>query len=84
MLVELLLKHNPSGENPSTSILEAIYNELEAARIPRSSEMVKGARAQGESRVVHGVEACIKRNNDYRELYSLDKNVRARFGETEA
>ena len=32
--------------------------------------MVKGARAQGESRVVQGVDACIKRNNTVRAQWS--------------
>ena len=32
-------------------------------RIARTSELVKRARQQGESRVVSGVEACKKRNN---------------------
>ena len=32
--------------------------------------MVKGARAQGESRVVQGVDACIKRDNTVRAQWS--------------
>lgn len=40
--------------------------------------MVKGAREQGESRVVEGVEACIKRNNDYREAWKDEATVMRR------
>ena len=80
MLVRLLLKYSQSAENPSTATLESVFSELESVRLPRSSAMVKGARAQGEKRVVSGVEACIERNNYFRELWSDDKNVRARLG----
>lgn len=31
--------------------------------------MVQGARKMGETRVVHGVDACIARNQSYREMW---------------
>ena len=78
--MELIEKFNPSGKEPSTATLETVFVELEKVRIPRSSEMVKGARAQGESRVVHGTEACIKRNNWYREFCKNEEETDKRFG----
>ncbi|GBE81426.1 FAD/NAD(P)-binding domain-containing protein [Sparassis crispa] len=68
-LVRLLAKHNPSGEAPSTSLLSTIFTEFEQRRIPRTSALVKGARQQGENRVLHGVPACKKRNDAIREMY---------------
>lgn len=57
-----------------------VFKELEAERIPQTSESVKGARKQGETRVVSGTEACIKRNNMYRELLGNKEMLKARFG----
>ena len=70
LLIELLEKHNPTTQPPSTKTLGTIFSELEAVRIPRSSAMVQGARAQGETRVVQGVEACKARNDTYRRDWS--------------
>ena len=67
--MQLLEKYNPNGEPPSTVTLETIFAELEATRIPRSSQLVQEARAQGESRVVQGAEACKARNTVVRELW---------------
>ncbi|EKM53944.1 uncharacterized protein PHACADRAFT_145467 [Phanerochaete carnosa HHB-10118-sp] len=80
MLVDLLEKHSPGGEPPLTSVLDTVFTELEAARIPRTSQLVKRAREQGETRVVHGVQACIDRNNWYRKLLSDETLLRQRFG----
>lgn len=52
-----------------------MFSELEKVRIPRSAKLVKQARAQGESRVVHGVEACMKRNATYREMWKDDETI---------
>ncbi|KAJ3559367.1 hypothetical protein NM688_g399 [Phlebia brevispora] len=75
LLVELLDKHNPSSAPPSAAVLEAIFSELEKVRIPRTAALVKQARTQGESRVVDGVEACIKRNAAYREIWKDHDSV---------
>ncbi|PIL33910.1 hypothetical protein GSI_03616 [Ganoderma sinense ZZ0214-1] len=69
-LTRLLLAHNPSGAPPSTALLETIFTEFEGPRIARTSELVKGARQQGELRVVDGAEACKKRNEVIAEMYS--------------
>jgi len=65
-LVRLLVQHNPSAGVPSTSLLSKIFTEFENLRIQRTSELVKKARAQGESRVVDGVDACKERNDRLR------------------
>ena len=80
LLIDLLEKHNPSASSPSTSVLEAVFTELEAARIPRTAELVKRARLQGETRVVHGVQACIDRNNWYRKTLSDQSSAQKKFG----
>ena len=68
-LVTLLDKYNPSAASPSTKTLGTLLDEMEAERIPKSSASGKGARKQGEMRVVEGVEACIKRNDDYVKIF---------------
>lgn len=80
MFITLLEKYNPSAESPSTEILEAVYTELETVRVPRANEIVQLARKQGETRVVEGVEACIARNNYYRELSKNRERHKERFG----
>ncbi|KAI0688032.1 hypothetical protein BC835DRAFT_1408199 [Cytidiella melzeri] len=76
MLADLLEKHNPSSAPPSTETLETVFTEMEAERIPRSSALVKGARRQGEARVVSGVDACLKRNQQFREIWKDEESVR--------
>ena len=80
LLVALLQKHNPTATAPSTETLEAVFSELEKVRIPRSAKLVKQARAQGESRVVHGVEGCKKRNDAYREMWKDDETIIKNLG----
>lgn len=65
---------------PSTEVLEVVFQELEGIRIPPSSEMAEKARKQGESRVVESVEACITRNNEYREMFRSGEYYKRRFG----
>lgn len=79
-LIELLEKHNPSAAPPSTSVLETIFSEFENVRLPRSARLVKQARMQGESRVVEGVEGCLKRNAIYREIWKNDESVIKHMG----
>jgi salicylate hydroxylase len=78
--VQLFEKHNPAANAPSTAILDAIFTELERVRIPRTSEIVRLARAQGELRVTEGVEQCIARNNYFRELCKDSNGYAHRFG----
>ncbi|KIP01415.1 hypothetical protein PHLGIDRAFT_131270 [Phlebiopsis gigantea 11061_1 CR5-6] len=80
LLVGLLDKHNPSAGAPSTHALHTVFTELEAVRIPRSAELVALARAQGEIRVLQGVDACMRRNERYREKFRNKQLLRARLG----
>jgi len=80
-LVRVLVKYNPSAENPSTATLEQAFSEYEAIRLPRSAGLVKGARQQGQIRVVHGMEAAIKRNEFVRNMWKDDSKVVATYSE---
>ncbi|KAI0087302.1 hypothetical protein BDY19DRAFT_955012 [Irpex rosettiformis] len=80
-LVTLLETYNiSSSASPSTETLETMFTEMEARRIPESSKVVKGARRQGELRVVKGVEACIKRNNEYMEIWKNRESLKKWVG----
>lgn len=46
-----------------------MFEEYEKARIQRTSALVSGARQQGNARVVHGHEACLKRNEILRKIW---------------
>ncbi|KZT70890.1 FAD/NAD(P)-binding domain-containing protein [Daedalea quercina L-15889] len=72
-LVRLLAKHNPSAAQPSTELLSTIFSEYEELRIARTSELVEGARKQGNVRVVQGEEACRARNEAVKAVYT-DEN----------
>jgi len=74
-LVRLLVKHNPGASPPSTELLYTIFSEYEGIRIPRTAELVKGARKQGEVRVVDGVEACLARNETVRKFWEDEDKV---------
>lgn len=67
-----------SGEGIQAAFRDAFkaYAEL---RQPRTSLLVKGARAQGEKRVTSGAEACKKRNQDLAESWNDAEAVGARF-----
>lgn len=80
ILIELLEKNSRADISPSTATLNHVFTELEAVRIPRTAELAKGARKQGETRVVAGREACIARNNYYREMCKDEAKLKARFG----
>ncbi|GJE95023.1 FAD-dependent monooxygenase [Phanerochaete sordida] len=80
LLLELLEERNPSAEPPSTQTLDAIFTDLEHARIPRMSDLLQKARAQGEIGTVAGVEACMERNAMIRDMCSDPEKVKARFG----
>ena len=79
-LIELLQKYNPSGNSPATATLGTIFTELEKVRIPRTAELVKRARAQGDAHIVSGAEACIARNNAIRALCQDPHGHEKRFG----
>lgn len=75
----MLEKHNPSAESPTTTLLETIFSELDTERISKTTALVKGARAMGDTRVVEGVQACIQRNNAYREMAKDPQGVRKKM-----
>jgi len=68
-LVRLLVKYNPEASQPPTELLSTIFSEYEGIRIPRTAELVRGARKQGEVRTVVGVEACLARNEMVRKMW---------------
>ncbi|OCH92776.1 FAD/NAD(P)-binding domain-containing protein [Obba rivulosa] len=80
-LVRLLVKYNPSAASPSTDVLHTVFSEYEAVRISRTSMLVKEARRRGENRVVHGTEACKKRNEKTRETWKNNGAVTKGFHE---
>ncbi|GJE94996.1 FAD-dependent monooxygenase [Phanerochaete sordida] len=80
LLVELLEKHSPAAEPPSTATLQTVFAELERVRLPRTAEIVRQARAQGDMRVVAGVEAGMRRNNAVREMCADPAKLTERFG----
>ena len=80
LLIELLERYNTAAESPSTETLRRIFTELELERIPRTSELVKRARAMGEVHAISGVEACIARNNATRQLCQDPEGTQKRFG----
>ncbi|KAI0790637.1 hypothetical protein C8Q75DRAFT_95567 [Abortiporus biennis] len=82
LLTQLLEQKNPEAAEPSTEILEKIFTEYEKARIPRSAEMVKGARQQGEQRVMEGVDACKQRNDRIRSIYKDDESIGKMYEKT--
>ncbi|TFY56253.1 hypothetical protein EVJ58_g7751 [Rhodofomes roseus] len=69
-LVRLLTKYNPDAAPPSTELLGTIFSEYEQLRIARTTELVLGARRQGEGRVLQGVEACKARNAAIKGLFA--------------
>ncbi|KAH9832255.1 uncharacterized protein C8Q71DRAFT_778149 [Rhodofomes roseus] len=72
-LVRLLGKHNPSAAPPSPELLNAVFSEYEQLRFARTSELVKGARKQGDLRVLQGEEACRARNESLKAMWA-DEN----------
>ena len=68
ILTELLCTHVPvsaflDGRTVTTSILHKTFDELDAQRIPRTSALVRGARAAGVQRVLpSGSEDAKERN----------------------
>jgi len=65
-LTHILDQYNADRKPLETAILDKVFAEYETLRIARTSVLVRGARAQGELRVVIGAEACKSRNDAYR------------------
>ncbi|KAG1753021.1 hypothetical protein EDB19DRAFT_981046 [Suillus lakei] len=65
-IMRLLKKYNPSAGQPSTELLSQVFTDYQDLRLPRTSELVRGARQQGEARVIEGTDACRARNETIR------------------
>ncbi|KIJ67862.1 hypothetical protein HYDPIDRAFT_107388 [Hydnomerulius pinastri MD-312] len=79
-LVRLLKKYNPSASDPSNETLVQVFQEYQNLRLPRTAELVKGARRQGETRVVSGIEACKRRDEMVKAGFG-DENLKKAHGE---
>lgn len=75
--VRLLGKHNPSADQLSTECLLRVFTDYQDLRLLRTSELVRGARRQGEIRVVEGVDACRARDEAIRAGLNNDAARRA-------
>ena len=75
--LDRLLPHFSEDEILSTEKLTEIFNAFANLRQPRTAALVKGARAQGEYRVVDGgAEACLARDQKLRKNWQDGKAVR--------
>lgn len=75
--VRLLGKHNPSADQLSKELLLRVFTDYQDLRLLRTSELVRGARRQGEIRVVEGVDACRARDEAIRAGLNDDAARRA-------
>ncbi|KAG2123411.1 hypothetical protein DEU56DRAFT_50166 [Suillus clintonianus] len=75
--MRLLRKHNPSAGQLSTELLSRVFVDYQDLRLLRTSELVRGARRQGEIRVVEGVDACRARDEAIRAGLNDDAARRA-------
>ncbi|KAJ7676503.1 hypothetical protein DFH06DRAFT_1466010 [Mycena polygramma] len=65
-LVHLLLEHTLPDAEPSAEALSTVFLAFEGLRMERTATLVKGARKEGEMRVVEGVEQARARNDAIR------------------
>lgn len=82
-LTRLFSTHMPTPSTVTditTELLKSIFTDFETLRIARTSALVKGARAMGETRVVEGREACLARDERVMEVMSGDAMTKA-FGD---
>jgi salicylate hydroxylase len=78
--MRLLKIYNPSTGQPSTELLSQVFLDYQDLRLPRTSELVRGARQQGEARVVEGIDACRVRDEKIR-MGSHDDVARVAYSE---
>ncbi|KAG1838535.1 hypothetical protein DFJ58DRAFT_813989 [Suillus subalutaceus] len=76
--MRLLRKHNPSADQLSTELLLRVFTDYQDLRLLRTSELVRGARQQGELRVVEGLDACRARDEAIRKVSDNDAARKAR------
>ncbi|KAG1777653.1 hypothetical protein EV702DRAFT_1099798 [Suillus placidus] len=65
-IMRLLKKYNPSASQLSTELLSQVFIDYQVLRLPRTSELVRRARQQGEARVIEGIDACRVRDEKIR------------------
>ena len=80
-LTQLLPDFNrTSSESISTDALTQIFAAFANKRQPRTAALVKGARAQGERRVVvAGPAACKERDEQVRQQWKDEAALEAKF-----
>jgi salicylate hydroxylase len=61
--------------NLSTAELVEAFKRYSDKRQARTSMLVKGARAQGELRVMAGEEECRQRNQKVRDMFANDRVI---------
>ena len=67
--VSLATSYITPAPAPSNDTLAKTFETYTNKRLGRTSALVRGARVQGEIRLVHGVDACIVRNNKVRAMW---------------
>ncbi|KAF8318178.1 FAD/NAD(P)-binding domain-containing protein [Clavulina sp. PMI_390] len=60
----------PFAPAPSTETLTTVFELYTTKRRARTSALTKGARVQGELRLVHGVDKCLARNTKVRNIWN--------------
>ena len=63
----------------SAESLTAAFRRYAENRQPKNAALVKGARAQGQMRVMHGKEACQQRNEQIKQMWADESAVRERM-----
>ena len=64
----------------SSKKLSDIFSTFANLRQPRTAALVKGARLQGESRVIDGgLEACLERDARLRTVWEDERAVEAKY-----
>jgi hypothetical protein len=87
-LSDLLLTHAPpsafsDGHYPTTSLLHNAFNQLDARRIPRTSALVRDARAMGQQRVLpSGSKDAEERNRQTKENWSCAEEQQLQWYES--
>jgi len=79
-LSRLLPDLSNKGEGPTSETLESIFAKFAKLRQLRTAALVKGARAQGEDRVVDGgPEACAERDERLQKRWEDTAAVEAKY-----
>ncbi|PRP78300.1 hypothetical protein PROFUN_13834 [Planoprotostelium fungivorum] len=79
VLCRILKKHCSASEPLDILKLTLVFEEFEKIRIPRTSELVKSARAMGAVRVVAGAEECTARDERVRHMLNDGTSIPASY-----